>query len=102
MDESGWKDRLQQVGEEKITKWVNVVLSKSAGDQLRADVLQAGMSMWSRLEGILQEVFASMELPTRDELRVLREQLDALNGQVVGLRVRVDELQQQLREGKEA
>ncbi len=74
-----WQEKIFKTGEETITWVVDRILSRN---YLHTD----------RKSSCVQEVIASLEMPTRDEADALKAQLNSLNKKVQELSARLETL----------
>jgi polyhydroxyalkanoate synthesis regulator phasin len=80
MEGNKWNERFMKIGEEKVTQLVNQILSRSYGGRCS-------------VERTVEEVIASLNLPSREEMAQLNAELQELNGKLEGVLSRLDELQ---------
>ena len=89
MEASKWSAMLLNLGEEKITQLVNLVLSKSYGGC-------ENKQLW------IEDHLADLDLPSREDLEELQGKIESLNGKVDQLTVRLEELGKNPGKGKGA
>jgi hypothetical protein len=74
MNTPGWPEKIMKAGEEAVTWVVDRILSRN---------------YLHKRSTCVQEVIASLEMPTRDEADALKEQLNRLNEKVEELSTRL-------------
>jgi hypothetical protein len=83
MEGSKWNERFMKIGEEKVTQLVNQILSRSYGGRCK-------------VEGTVEEVIASLDLPSRQEMAEVNAKVQELSARLESVLLRLDEIQQRL------
>ena len=83
---TGWKERIMDIGEKKITELVNQVLSAKGCEWSK----EGPAELKKRIEELLLSLITSLDLPTKRDLDELNRRLETLNGKVVSLSLKVE------------
>lgn len=89
MSEPGaWKDRIVDIGEKKITEWVNQILS-SKGCKWPTEPPAA---LRRSIEELVSLVLSSLDLPTRKDIDEINRRIETLNGKLVALSLKMEKM----------
>jgi len=83
-----WKDRIIDIGEKKITEWVNQILS-SKGCQWPKE---SPMDLRRSIEEIVSFFLSSLDLPTRKDIDEINRRIETLNGKLVALSLKMEKM----------
>lgn len=89
---AGWKERIMDIGERRVTEWVNQVLSAKNWRATKGGLKEGSIELRKRAEELILFLFSSLDLPTRKDLDDFNRRLEILNGKVVSLTLKVEKI----------
>jgi hypothetical protein len=91
-EERGFLHRLLELGEQRLSALADEVLSNPKFGELLGNALQRAMETKGRVDRNLQAILSVLNLPSKADYRKLAAKIEALQGSLVNLNIKLDKL----------
>lgn len=91
-DQRNLFQRLREMGEEQVNRVLEELLSSPRFSELLGKTVQQAMATKGRMDRNMQTILSLLNLPSRADYRKLATKIEALQGSLVNLNIKLDRI----------